>query len=444
MTAHELPRAPEAERAILGGVMLDPARMADLDTLIEPGDFYGEAHQTLYALILAMHDRGEPVETVSVVMEVQAQGKVDECGGVAYVAALPDDVPSTTNLRYYARQIQTAAQCRAIMARCAEASDLARQGKPSEADDVLTGTTEAQRDGVVHMREVIGHIVAHDLPARMDIHASGRRPGFATPWVDLSRLVSPERGHLVIVAARPAMGKSAMVTEWCRDAAANGVGCIQFNLEMTKEEATYRMLGPASGVPFSRLVDGSCSHDDLARVTQAAAVMAEHPLYILDTPGITVEAIRRKARRIVQQDPTVGIVTVDYLTLIGATDRRDRRQEQIAHISRSLKAMAKELGVAVIALAQLNRAVENRADKHPMLADLRESGQIEQDADLIMFLMRPGYYDETDTSGDVDVDIAKQRKGRTGRVVLRWTPETTWFADKPRPEHAPPWMPRGH
>ena len=439
----EIPRAPEAERAILGGVMLDPDRLADIDTLIEADDFYAESHKRLYALILAMHDRGDPVETVSVTMAVASQSNAEDFGGVHYVSGLADDVPSTANLHFYAEKVQKAAACRRILSQCAEAADLARQGKPQEAQDAMMGEEAAPKDGIVPVGDVLSHLVHYDLPERMDAHQSGNRPGLRTPWSALSAMISPEHGHLVIVAARPAMGKSALVTEWCRNAGKDGVGSIQFNLEMTKEEATYRMLGPAAGLSSKRLIDGRCSHDELARVTEAAAEMATQPLYILDTPGITVEAIRRKARRLIQRDRSIRIVAVDYLQIVGATDRKRGREEQIAHISRSLKAMAKELKVVVIALAQLNRGVENRKDPHPGMADLRESGQIEQDADLIVFLMRPGYYDDLDDSGDVHLDIAKQRKGETGRVVLHWTPTTTWFADKPIPEHAPPWRPRG-
>lgn len=438
----QIPRNPEAERAVLGGVIADPDRLADLDTVLEAADFYAETHRNLYTLITSMHDRGDPVETVSVTMAVAAQARPEDYGGVSYVASLADHIPSTANLRYYAQQVNEAAECRRVLTRCQEAMELARAGKATDAKDVLLGADEqgSARDGVQHMGQVFGHLISTEIPERMDAQENGRRIGLPVPYRGLSEMVTARRGNLIIVAARPAMGKSALVTEWCRYAANEGHGSVQVNLEMTSEEVADRMLAPAAGVPFWRVDKGRLDRDELARCTQAAERMAAQPLYIVDTPALTVEAIRRKCRRVVQQDPRVSIIAVDYLQLIGATDRKAMRQEQIAHASRSLKAMAKELGVLVIALAQLNRDVEKRADKHPTMADLRESGQIEQDADVIMFLMRPGYYDETDTTDEVHLDVGKQRKGKTGRVVLRFCPDETWFADIDQPSSAPPWQ----
>lgn len=437
-----IPRNAEAERAVLGGIIADPGRIADLDAIIDAGDFFAETHRNLYALILAMHDRGDPVETVSVTMAVASQAKPEDYGGVSYVASLADFIPSTANLRYYAEQVHDAASCRQVLTRCSEAAELARAGKAADARDVLMGGDDQgpARDGIVPVADVLHQMISVDLPDRMDAVATGRRVGLPVPYRVLSDMVTVRRGNLIIVAARPAMGKSALVTEWTRYAADEGVGSIEVNLEMTKEEATERKLAPAAGVPFWKVASGKMDRDELSRCTRAAERLGAQPMYIVDTPALTVEAIRRKCRRIVQQDPRVAIIAIDYLQLVGATDRKAMRQEQIAHVSRSLKAMAKELNVAVIALSQLNRSVETRADKHPIMADLRESGQIEQDADAIIFLMRPGYYDPTDTTDEVHVDIAKQRKGRTGRVALRWCPDETWFADMPEPSSAPPWQ----
>jgi replicative DNA helicase len=275
----------------------------------------------------------------------------------------------------------------------------------------------------------------------MDAHESGHSPGLALPWRSLGSMLSPEPGDLVIIAGRPAMGKSAAVQMMSDYHSMQGIGVFEANLEMPRAQSFMRRLAPRAGVPFMDLRKGTLSRDQFARVTQTSFEMEQEPYWIDDTPGQTVDAIRRKARRLKRANPNLGVMAVDYLTLCHppAYLRKGNRSEQVGYMAQAFKDAAKELDIVVYLLAQLNREVDKRQDKHPVMGDLRESGGIEQAADTIVFVMRPGYYDESDTSGDVDFDIAKQRNGKTGRVPLRWTPETTWFADKP----APPWRPHG-
>lgn len=440
-----IPHNAEAEKIVLGAAMLDPECIDTIADAISLADFYGQCNQVVWEQILRLHDGGEPAEMAAVVMSLQAGGQMDAAGGAAYVAGLPEAAVSTTNVKFYCETIRRAARCREVLTRIHTAEELARGMDPDGAADALLEEGERAGDGVVQGAQVLEHLVQTDIPRRMDLHASGRRPGLQMPWETLGSMLSPEPGDLVVIAGRPAMGKSAVVQMMSDYHSRNGIGVFEANLEMPRAQSFMRRLAPRAGVPFMDVRKGTLDRDQYARVSQAAFDMQREPYWIDDTPGQTVEAIRRKARRLKRANPHMGVLAVDYLTLCHPPARlqKGNRAEQVGHMAQAFKDAAKELDLVVYLLAQLNREVDKRADKHPVMGDLRESGGIEQAADTIVFVMRPGYYDESDTSGEVDFDIAKQRNGKTGRVSLLWTPDTTWFADKPIPEHAPPWRPRG-
>lgn len=437
----DYPHNSEAEQVVIGAAMLDPDCVDTVAEVISVDDFYADNHQVIWRQILRLHDSGEPVEMAAVVMSLQAEGLTDKAGGASYVAGLPEVAVATTNARFYAEQIRRASRCREVLGRIRAAEELAYGLDPDGAADALLEEDQRAETGVVHSSEVLQHLVQVDIPRRMHCHSTGETPGYQMPWAALGGLISPEPGDLVIIAGRPGMGKSALSQMMCDYHATQGIGVFEANLEMPRAQSVMRRQAARSGVPFWRLRKGSLSDQQLAQATSASLDMSYEPYWIDDTPGQTVEAIRRKARRLKRSNPHLGAMSVDYLTLCQPPSRLQRanRAEQVGHMAQAFKDCAKELDMVVYLLAQLNRDVEKRQDKHPMLADLRESGGIEQAADTILFVMRPGYYDPTDDTGMVDIDCAKQRNGKTGRTHLTWDPDGTWFAEPLQASNPPPW-----
>ncbi len=439
-TRKKTPYSMEAERAVLGGAMLDPERIHVLSDRLTPEDFYREAHQRIFQTMLEMNERGEPVEMVAVVEAITKAHLEDTVGGIAYVSALPDDVPSTQNIEYYAGIVHE----RAIERRLIEGSDqIAAEAYSGQKDlGELLAFAEATVFNITQARRskdwaAISEVVDKEMLRIQTLSENrGEVTGFPTGFVDLDRMLAGlHRTDLMILAARPAMGKTALALNIARNVALEGVGVGIFSLEMSAGQLVTRMLVSQARVEAGKVRTGYLSTErDLPRLTEAAERLFYLPLHIDDTPGLNITQLRSRARRLKSLHPELSLIVVDYIGLMQG-DPRVSRQEQVSSSSRGLKIMAKELDVCVIALSQLNRAVENRNPKIPQLSDLRESGAIEQDADVIMFIYRDEYYNpETTTKpGVAEVIVAKQRNGPTGSVEMSFQGEFTLFDNLARP-----------
>lgn len=422
----ELPQSLEAERAVLGQLLLSPADVTlGLAEQLAAGDFYRGAHQELYRVISAMAEAGEVVETVSVVDRLHREGRAEACGGLAYVSALADGVPSTENLPYYVAIVRDRAIRRRLYLALLDVQSRILAG--AEELPALLGAAESAVQSVQEGDAATGElrsigVIAEDAYQRVKAAAerASAITGVTTGYLDLDRMMTGlQPSDLVILAARPAMGKSALAMAVAQHAAESGVGVAVFSLEMSSDQVGARVLSGTASVQLSRIRTGQLSRDrEWPALGEALGRLGELPLYVCDQPALTVGQIRGKVRRLKARDPGLRLVVVDYLQLLGA-DQRLPREQQVSAMSRGLKALAKELDVAVLALSQLNRGVEQRQDKRPLLSDLRESGAIEQDADVILFIYRDEYYNkETRDRNIAEVIIAKQRNGPTGTVKL--------------------------
>lgn len=443
-----LPHSAEAERAVLGGLLIDPNRMPDVQEVLQAGEFYRASHQKLFSLIARMYDNGDPVELVSVVEAMTRSGDAEEYGGVAYVASLADDVPSTENIVYYAKLVADRSMERSLL-----------EGARSIVDETLSG--EKQLGELIEYAEStiynigqkrqtgdwnpISEVVDEEFLRIQRLSKNrGEVTGIPTGLLDLDKILAGlHRTDLIILAARPAMGKTALALNIARNVALQGHGVGIFSLEMSCGQLVTRMLVSQARVHAGHVRTGMLSRDkDWPALTEAAEALYRLPVYIDDTPGQTITAVRSKARRLKARNPGLALIVVDYIGLMSGDDPRVSRQEQIAASSRGLKGLAKELDVTVIGLSQLNRAVENRNPKIPQMSDLRESGAIEQDADIIMFIYRDEYYNQETTTrpGEADVIVAKQRNGSTGTVALSFQGEFTLFGNLAQPGQSGEYM----
>ena len=435
-----VPHSPEAERAVLGGMLLDPSRIPTVQETLKAEDFYRSAHQKLYELMSSMHLEGDPVELVAVVEAVSRSTKVDEYGGLAYVAGLADDVPSSENIGYYARLVSERATERRLLEGARSIVDMTLGGERSVrellefAESTVYQIGQQKQTG--DWRQMSEVVDEEFLRIQQLANNSGEVTGISTGLVDLDKLLAGlQRTDLLILAARPAMGKTALALNIARNVALEGHGVGIFSLEMSCGQLATRMLVSQARVHAGSVRTGMLSRDkDWPALVEAAEKLYQLPVFIDDTPGQNITSLRSKARRLKSRHPELALVVVDYIGLMSG-DPGVSRQEQVASSSRGLKAMAKELDVTVLGLSQLNRAVENRKPQIPQMSDLRESGAIEQDADIIMFIYRDEYYNEETTTrpGEADVIIAKQRNGATGTVALSFQGEFTLFSNLARP-----------
>jgi replicative DNA helicase len=433
----------DAERAVLGGLMLDSERLSDVHEIVEPEDFYRETHQKLYQLMVDMSSKGEPVEMVSVVEAIARDGGEGSYGGIAYVSSLSDQVPSTQNLPYYAGIVRERAVARRLIEKSREITAKVMSGEHDlqevldYAESSIFQVTQERSARDWHMLSTV--VDEQFLRIQQLSERSGDVTGISTGFKDLdAKLAGFQRTDLIILAARPAMGKTALALNLARQAAGTGVGVGVFSLEMSCGQLATRLLCSEAKVDAGKVRTGYLSKErDWPRLTQAAEDLYRLPLYIDDSPGLNIGQLRSKARRLKSKDPTLGLIVVDYIGLMGG-DARVSREQQVSASSRGLKALAKELDVAVLCLSQLNRGVENRNPKIPQLADLRESGAIEQDADVIMFIYRDEYYNKERSTkpGIAEIIVAKQRNGPTGSVELSFQGEFTLFGDLARREHS--------
>ena len=439
-TKRAVPHSPEAERAVLGGMLLDAGRIPSVQEILKSDDFYRAAHQKLFELMSTMHIAGEPVELVSVAEAINRASDAEEYGGLAYVAGLADEVPSSENIDYYAGLVSSRATERRILEGARSIIDETLGGDKSVkelleyAESTIYQIGQQKQTGDWQQMSIV---VDGEFERIQQLSANqGEVTGISTGLIDLDKILAGlQRTDLIILAARPAMGKTALALNIARNVALEGHGVGIFSLEMAAGQLVTRMLVSQARVNAGAVRTGMLSRDrDWPALVEAAERLYQLPVFIDDTPGQNITTVRSKARRLKARHPQLALIVVDYIGLMSG-DGRVSRQEQIAAASRGLKGLAKELDVTVLALSQLNRAVENRNPKIPQMSDLRESGAIEQDADIIMFIYRDEYYNQETTTrpGEADVIVAKQRNGGTGTIPLSFQGEFTLFGNLARP-----------
>jgi replicative DNA helicase len=442
MAGDELRRVPpqslEAEESLLGGILLDNTAIDRVLEFARPDDFYREAHRRIFRSMMQLAERNEPVDLVTLSETLRQRGELQDVGGAAYLADLVERVPTAANVTHYARIVREKAILRSLIS---TATEIAGRGY-EDTHDVKDLLDRAEQSiFAISEREVKPAFVRMDrlmvdtfnLVERLSKQKQAVT-GVTTGFVDLDRLTAGlQPSDLVIIAARPSMGKTAFALNIAANAALRAqTGVAVFSLEMSKEQLALRMLCCEARVDLARVRTGHLAPGELNELAQCAHVLMEAPVYIDDTPAITVLELRAKARRL-WRDPQskLGLIVVDYLQLMRSSEGKDSREQEISEISRSLKALAKELHVPVIALSQLNRQVENRTPPVPRLSDLRESGAIEQDADVIAFIYREeAYNEESERKGLADIIVAKQRNGPVGKVELAFLREYTRFENR--------------
>lgn len=430
------PHDIEAEQAILGSMLTDKdAVLSGVEALKEEA-FYREDNKAIYAAILSLYAKSEPIDIITVKNELVEAGNFERVGGIEYLASLPDKVPTTANVERYVKIVEEKYMLRNLIQ---SANDLLALGydETEEVDNILD-VAEKKIFDLAQNKNTRGYASIKDVLvesfAELErlYNQKGSITGVPTGFIDLDNMTSGLHGsELIILAARPAMGKSAFAINIATNAAVkNNVPVVIFNLEMSKEQIGNRILCSEAMVDSNKIRTGQIEDSDWGKLATASGILSDAPIYIDDTPGITVMEIRAKCRKLAM-DKKIGMIVIDYLQLIrGSNKKNGTREQEISEISRSLKILAKELNVPVIALSQLSRSVESREDKRPMLSDLRESGAIEQDADIVMFLYRDDYYNEDSSDKNkAEVILAKHRGGSTGTRKLLWMPSYTKFGN---------------
>lgn len=437
LLARQLPQSLEAEQAVIGSMLIDSACIAEVIELLRPEDFYAEEHQRIFETIYSMFNTALKIDPVTVLDRLKAQGYYDEAGGRAYLMQLMEVTPTSANVKEYASIVRDKSMLRAIANAGAEIQNLAFSGGGSAAE--VAELAEQKIYSVRQGREIKGlsplKSVIMDLYAQLDERSRSDSdiPGLSTGFRDLDvALTGLNKSDLILVAARPGMGKTAFALNIALNAAkSSGKDVVVFQLEMSKDQLASRFLASEALLDSHKLKTGSLNQDDWIKIARATSVLAKTHLYVDDNPAITVAEIKAKCRRLGEN---LGLIVIDYIQLMQSGGKRsENRVQEVAEISRSLKIMAKELNVPVVCLSQLSRAAEQRADKRPMLSDLRESGAIEQDADIVMFIYRDDYYDaESDDKNVAEIILAKNRHGATGTVELQWIGQYTTFSSRDR------------
>ena len=430
------PNDIEAEQAIIGSMLTDKDAVISAIEVLKPNDFYREDNKTIYEAILNLYSRSEPVDIITVRAELESMGKLDNVGGLEYLAELPEKVPTTANASKYIKIVEEKSALRNLIKTANEIIELG-YNPTEDVDDIMEGAEkkifnimqDKEQKSYSPLKDVLveSFTKLEELYNRKQ-HITGVPSGFT----DLDYRTAGFHGsELILIAARPAMGKTAFALNIASNAALRAnVPVAVFSLEMSKEQLVNRILSSESMVDSNKIRTGKLEEDDWAKLAETIGPLSEGEMYIDDTPGISITEIRAKCRKL-KIEKNIGLVVIDYLQLIQGTGKRNgSREQEISEISRSLKILAKELDVPVIALSQLSRAAEQRPDHRPMLSDLRESGAIEQDADIVMFLYRDDYYNpDSEKKNIAEVIIAKHRGGSTGTVELLWLGSYTKFVN---------------
>ncbi len=427
------PQNLDAEQSTLGSMLLEKDAIYKGAELLRPEDFYREAHRIIFEVVVYLANKGEPVDIITVSEELKQRGLLDKVGGPAYLTQLANFVPTAANVEYYANIVAEKSLLRSIIS---VATNIVKMGyEGTEEVDVILDRAEKEIFEISQKRNTKGFVSLRSILVetfeRIEklYESKGGVTGLPTGYPDLDRLTAGfQPSDLIILAARPSMGKTTFALNLASYAAVElKIPVIIFSLEMSKEQLALKLLCSEAGVDNQRIRTGTLRDDDWPRLSHALGRLSDAMLFIDDSPGISAMEIRAKARRI-KAEHGLGLVIIDYLQLMQTRSRSENRQQEVSEISRSLKALARELDVPVIALSQLSRAVEQRADKKPGLADLRESGSLEQDADIVCFLYREDYYNpETDRKNITELIIAKQRNGPVGSVDFYFQKEFSKF-----------------
>jgi len=431
------PHSVEAEQAVLGGLMLDNRTWDAIADRIGAADFYRRDHQLIFAAIAELSGRGEPSDAVTVSEWLERQSQTEQTGGLAYLATLVRDTPSAANIRAYAQIVRERSTLRRLIS---VGGEIATSAFDPEGRDASELVDEAERkvfeiaesgtkagSGFVALKDELGAVID-----RLDMlhQSSGQLTGVSTGFTRLDEMTAGlQKGDLIVIAGRPSMGKTSFALNIAENAAFGPkqarVGI--FSMEMSREQLAFRMISSLGHVDQSHLRTGAFGDEEWSRINSAISMMQNAPIYIDDTGALTPTDVRARARRL-KREHGLDLIVLDYLQLMQVAGNKENRATEISEISRSLKALAKELAVPLIALSQLNRSVEQRTDKKPVMSDLRESGAIEQDADVIMMIYREEVYDPNSTrKGIADIIIAKQRNGPIGDVQLTFLGKYTKF-----------------
>nr|WP_074351675.1 replicative DNA helicase [Proteiniborus sp. DW1] len=433
------PHSIEGEQSVLGSMILDKNAIIAATEILKPSDFYKEAHREIYEAILEIYNRDEPVDLITLSDELKKRNTLDAVGGILYLADLSEAISTTANIRFYCEIVEE----KSILRRLISASnDIIAKGYEADEDinviidaaekKIFEITQKRSSEGLDPIKEVL--LESFSRIEQMALNKSDLT-GLTTGFIDLDQKTSGlQKSDLVLVAARPSMGKTAFSVNLSVNAALKGNASVAiFSLEMSKEQLVQRMLSSESHVELQKIINGRLDEEDWPKLLRAMGPLSQAKIFIDDTPGITLMEMKAKCRRL-KMEKGLDLIMIDYLQLMSGEGRNENRQQEISAISRGLKGLAKEMDCPVIALSQLSRAPEIRADHRPILSDLRESGAIEQDADIVMFLYRDDYYHPDSEKKNIgEVIIAKHRNGPTGTVELVFMGEYTKFLNLEKP-----------
>ncbi|WP_210471429.1 replicative DNA helicase [Sporosarcina sp. 6E9] len=438
------PHNNEAEQSVIGAIFLEPQALLTASEVLMPEDFYRMAHQKIFSTMLNLSDQGQAIDVVTVTEELSAKKELEDVGGISYLTEIANSVPTAANIVHYANIVEEKALLRRLIR---VATTIVEDGYTRE-DEVEALLSEAEKN----MMEVSNRKNAGDFKHIKDVlvqtydniellHTQqGDVTGIPTGFTDLDKITAGfQRNDLIIVAARPSVGKTAFALNIAQNVATKTTENVAiFSLEMGADQLVMRMLCAEGNIDAQVMRTGALQAEDWRKLTMAMGSLSNAGIFIDDSSGIKVNEIRSKCRRL-QQEHGLGMVIIDYMQLISGSGKTgENRQQEVSEISRSLKGLARELEIPVIALSQLSRGVEQRQDKRPMMSDLRESGSIEQDADIVSFLYREDYYDkETENENMIEIIIAKQRNGPTGTVTLAFAKEYNKFVNVDWSQHSP-------
>ena len=433
-----LPQNIEAECGVLGSIIIDPEAIVQVADFLHSDDFYRDAHRTIYEVILQLYEQREPADFITICDELERRNKLEEVGGASYITSLINQVPTSGNVEYYGRIVERTSILRRLIHAAGQIAAIAYE--EGDADVALDRSEQlifniSQRHARADF-SLLRDILSEYMNKLDQLHERrGTIVGVPTGFTDLDRLTGGlQRSDLIILAARPAIGKTSLALSLAHNSTVKYQHSVAiFSLEMSKEQLVQRLLSMDAGVDQQRLRTGWIEDDEWDRIIYAMGTLSEANIWIDDTPGITTVEMRSKARRL-QAEHGIDLIIVDYLQLmqsvLGSGKRNENRVQEISEVSRNLKALARELNVPVLALAQLSRAVETRQSKVPQLSDLRESGSLEQDADIVMFIYRDDIYNpESERKNIADIIVAKHRNGPVGEVSLYFQASQTRFRD---------------
>ncbi len=431
------PQDLTAEQSVLGGMMLSKDAIADVVEVLRPGDFYRPAHQLVYDCILDLYSRGEPADAVTVAAELERRGEIRRVGGPPYLHTLIATVPTAANASYYAEIVAEKATLRRLVEAGTRIVQMGYAGAEGADINEIVDRAQASIYEVTERRMTEDYVALEELlqPTMDEIDAIASRGGTSlgvpTGFADLEAVTNGlHPGQMIIVAARPGIGKSTLGLDFARSCSiTHGMTSVIFSLEMSRTEIVMRMLSAEAKIRLQDMRGGRMTDDDWTRLARRMSEVSEAPLFVDDSPNMTMMEIRAKARRLKQRHD-LKLVVVDYMQLMTSGKRVESRQQEVSEFSRQLKLLAKELEVPVVAISQLNRGPEQRTDKRPMLSDLRESGSLEQDADMVILINRPDAFERDDPrAGEADLILAKHRAGPTATITVAHQLHYSRFTD---------------